>query len=54
MTPMNPTRINTSGIPEDVLLVINIIVIAVIIPCGAVVGVTNYIDRSKERRAKKE
>jgi hypothetical protein len=54
MTSMNPTRINTSGIPEDVLLVINISVLAVIILCGALVGVTHYIDRSKERRAKKK
>lgn len=53
MTSMNPSRINTSGIPEDVLLLINIIVFAVIILCATLVGVMHYIDRAKERRSKK-
>jgi hypothetical protein len=54
MRSMNPSRINTSGIPEDVLLLISGIVFAVIILCAALVGVTHCIDRSKERRSKKQ
>lgn len=50
---MNPARISTSGIPEDVLLLINVIVFAVIILCAALVGVMHYIDRARDRRFKK-
>lgn len=47
---MNFTRINTSGIPDDVLLLINVIVFAVIILCAALVAVTHLVDKAKERR----
>ena len=49
---MNFTRINTSGIPDDVLFLINMIVIAVIILCAALVVVTNYRDKVKDRSRK--
>jgi Flp pilus assembly protein TadB len=47
---MNFTRINTSGIPDDVLFLINVIVFAVIILCAALVAVTHLVDKAKERR----
>lgn len=47
---MSFTRINTSGIPDDVLFLINVIVVAVIILCAALVGVTHLVDKAKERR----
>lgn len=50
---MNPTRINTSGMPDDVLLPITGIVFALIIACAALVGVVHYLDKSKKRRSKK-
>lgn len=50
---MSPTRINTTGIPEDVLLLITVAVIAVAILCAALVGVVHYLDRLKERRSRK-
>lgn len=46
---MNFTRINTSGIPEDVLFLINATVIGVIILCAALVVLTNYRDKVKDR-----
>jgi uncharacterized membrane protein len=49
---MNFTRINTSGIPDDVLFLINTIVIAVIILCAALVVVTNYRDKVKDHSRK--
>ena len=49
---MNFTRINTSGIPDDVLFLINTIVIAVIILCASLVVVTNYRDKVKDRSRK--
>lgn len=45
---MKSTAFNTSGIPEDVLLLINVIVFAVIILCGALVAVTHLVDKAKE------
>jgi Flp pilus assembly protein TadB len=50
---MNFTRINTSGIPDDVLFLINVIVFAVLILCAALVAVTHLVDRAKERRRSK-
>lgn len=50
---MNFTRINTSGIPDDVLFLINVIVFAVIILCAALVVVTHLVDKAKERRRPK-
>jgi Flp pilus assembly protein TadB len=50
---MNSTRINTSGIPDDVLFLINVIVFAVIILCAALVAVTHLVDKAKERRRSK-
>jgi Flp pilus assembly protein TadB len=47
---MKFTRINTSGIPDDVLFLINVIVFAVIILCAALVAVTHLVDKAKERR----
>ncbi|WP_307482451.1 hypothetical protein [Pseudarthrobacter sulfonivorans] len=47
---MKPTAFNTSGIPDDVLLLINVIVFAVIIFCAALVAVTHLVDKAKERR----
>ena len=47
---MNFTRINTSGIPDDVLFLINVIVFAVIILCAVLVAVTHFVDKKKERR----
>jgi Flp pilus assembly protein TadB len=47
---MNFTRINTSGIPDDVLFLINVIVFAVIILCTALVAVTHLVDKAKERQ----
>lgn len=49
---MNFTRINTSGIPDDVLFLINAIVIAVIILCAALVAVTNHRDKVRDRSRK--
>jgi hypothetical protein len=51
---MNPVAgINSSGIPEDVLLLINGIVISLIVLCSALVGIVRYRDRAKEKRSKK-
>ena len=50
---MNFTRINTSGIPDDGLFLINVIVFAVIILCSALVAVTHLVDKAKERRRSK-
>lgn len=50
---MTPTRIDTSGIPDDVLLLFSTVLFAVIILCAALVGVVHYFDKSKERRSKK-
>lgn len=50
---MKPTAFNTSGIPDDVLLLINVIVFAVIILCAALVAVTHLVDKAKERRRSK-
>lgn len=50
---MKSTAFNTSGIPEDVLLLINVIVFAVIILCGALVAVTHLVDKAKERQRSK-
>jgi Flp pilus assembly protein TadB len=47
---MNFTRINTSGIPDDVLFLINVIVFVVIILCAALVAVTHLVDKARERR----
>lgn len=47
---MKPTAFNTSGIPDDVLFLINVIVFAVIILCAALVAVTHLVDKAKERR----
>lgn len=49
---MNFTRINMSGIPDDVLFLINTIVIGVIILCAALVAVTNYRDKVRDRLRK--
>lgn len=51
---MNFARINTSGIPDDVLFLINVIVFAVIILCAALVAVTHLVDKAKERRWSKD
>jgi hypothetical protein len=45
--------VNTSGIPDDVLMLILGIVVVVIILCTALVGVVHYRDRVKEKRAKR-
>ena len=51
---MNPmASINTSGIPEDVLLLITGIVIVVTILCAVLVGAVHYRDRAKEKRSNK-
>jgi hypothetical protein len=50
---MKPTAFNTSGIPDDVLLLINVIVIALIILCAALVAVTHFVDNGKERQRSK-
>ncbi|MFY9635613.1 hypothetical protein [Pseudarthrobacter sp. BIM B-2242] len=50
---MKLTAFNTSGIPDDVLLLINVIVFAVIILCAALVAVTHLVDKAKERRRSK-
>lgn len=50
---MKSTAFNTSGIPDDVLLLINVIVFAVIILCGALVAVTHLVDKAKERQRSK-
>ncbi|WP_367645971.1 hypothetical protein [Paenarthrobacter ureafaciens] len=51
---MNFTRINTSGIPDDVLFLINVIVFAVAILCAVLVAVTHWIDKAKDRRRPKD
>jgi hypothetical protein len=49
---MIPARMNLSGIPEDVLLLFSVILIAVILACVGLVLVVNYRDKSKERKPK--
>ena len=50
---MNFTRINTNGIPDDVLFLINVIVFVVIILCAALIVVTHLADKAKDRRRSK-
>ena len=51
---MNPmAQRNTSGVPDDVLLLINGIVIGLIILCAALVGFVRSRDRASEKRSKK-
>lgn len=49
---MNPIRINTSGIPDDVLGLITAIVLATILACTVLVLVTNYRDKVKDQARK--
>jgi hypothetical protein len=49
---MNPMAIRTTGIPEDVLTVMLVVVFAVILACAALVVVTNYRDKVKDRSRK--
>jgi hypothetical protein len=50
---MNPTRINTSALPDNLALLITGAAIAaiILIVLGAVV--TDYVDKAKEQRSKK-
>lgn len=49
---MNPMAIRTTGIPEDVLTVMLVVVFAVILACAALVVVTNYLDKVRDRSRK--
>jgi len=44
---MNAMAIRTTGIPEDVLTAMLVVVFAVILACAALVVVTNYRDKVK-------
>ncbi len=50
---MNPTRINTSALPDDLVLLITGAAVAaiILIVLGAVV--MDYVDKAKEKRSKK-
>ncbi|MHA7144266.1 hypothetical protein ACX80U_06065 [Arthrobacter sp. TmT3-37] len=49
---MNPTRINTSALPENLALLITGIGVAAVIVVVACAVVMHYVDRSKEQRSK--
>jgi hypothetical protein len=49
---MNFTRINMSAIPDDVLFLLNVIVLAVIVLFAALFAVTHLVDKAKDRRSK--